>query len=133
MSLLERGDSAAGGRLRARLEQLPADEWVTTIISFEEQTRGWLSAIAKARSVARLIEAYGRLSRQLDNYCRMIVLQFDERAATEYQRLRQSRLRIGAMDLKIAAIVLARGATLLSRNRSDFGQVPGLRVEDWTT
>ena len=36
------------------------------------------------------------------------------------------------MDLKIAAIVLANGATLLSRNLSDFRKVPGLKVEDWT-
>jgi tRNA(fMet)-specific endonuclease VapC len=36
------------------------------------------------------------------------------------------------MDLKIATIVLTRDATLLSRNLSDFGKVPGLRIADWT-
>jgi tRNA(fMet)-specific endonuclease VapC len=36
------------------------------------------------------------------------------------------------MDLKIVAIVLAHEATLLSRNLADFGQVSGLRVEDWS-
>jgi tRNA(fMet)-specific endonuclease VapC len=35
------------------------------------------------------------------------------------------------MDLKIASIVLAHDATLLSRNLRDFQQVPNLRVEDW--
>jgi predicted nucleic acid-binding protein len=42
------------------------------------------------------------------------------------------RLRIGTMGLKIAAIVLSREATLLFRNLTDFGQVPGLQAEDWT-
>jgi tRNA(fMet)-specific endonuclease VapC len=37
------------------------------------------------------------------------------------------------MDLKIAAIVLARDAILLSRNLDDFRQIPDLRVEDWTS
>jgi tRNA(fMet)-specific endonuclease VapC len=36
------------------------------------------------------------------------------------------------MDLKIAAIVLANSAVLLSRNLRDFHKVPGLRAEDWT-
>jgi len=34
------------------------------------------------------------------------------------------------MDLKIAAICLARGATLLTRNLSHFNKVPGWRAED---
>jgi tRNA(fMet)-specific endonuclease VapC len=37
------------------------------------------------------------------------------------------------MDLKIASIVLAQGATLLSRNLSDFGQTKDLKAEDWTS
>jgi tRNA(fMet)-specific endonuclease VapC len=69
---------------------------------------------------------------QLDNYCRISVLVFDVPAAATFQQLRRMRLRIGTMDLKIAAIVLSREATLLSRNLIDFGRVPGLQVEDWT-
>ena len=57
---------------------------------------------------------------------------FDEAAAVVFQRLRRARLRIGTMDVKIAAIVLSCEALLLSRNLADFRQVPGLQVEDWT-
>jgi len=60
------------------------------------------------------------------------VLEFDLRAATEFQRLRKRHRTIGTMDLKIAAIVLANDATLLSRNLTDFRRIPELKVEDWT-
>lgn len=53
-------------------------------------------------------------------------------AAAEFERLRKQRIRIGTMDLKIAAIALANNATLLSKNLRDFGKVPGLKVEDWS-
>jgi len=92
-----------------------------------------MAYLARARSMAQQITAYGRLLAHLDNYRRIPVLEFDEAAAMVFQRLRRSRLRIGPMDLKIAAIVLARDATLLSRNLDDFSQIPDLRVEDWTS
>jgi tRNA(fMet)-specific endonuclease VapC len=132
VSLLEKADSPEGQRLKERMRPLPVEEKTTTIISFEEQTRGWLAYLARGRSLAQQIEAYRRLKLQLDNYCRMLVLAFDEHAAAEFQRLRNLRIRIGTMDLKIAAVALTQRATLLSRNLSDFRKVPGLAVEDWT-
>ena len=64
----------------------------------------------------------------VSNYRRISVLAFDGRAATEYQWLQRSRIRIGTMDLKIAAIVLAHDATLLSRDLADFHKVPEPRI-----
>jgi len=91
-----------------------------------------MAYLAQTRSVAEQVTAYRRLLQHLDNYRRIPVLGFDEAAAVVFQRLRRARLRIGTMDVKIAAIVLSREALLLSRNLADFRQVPGLQVEDWT-
>lgn len=132
-SALEWGGGGAGQRLMARLNTLPLGEAATTIITFEEQTRGWLSVLARSRSLDEQVEAYRRLKRLLRNYLTIEVLDFDAPAAAEFERLQGLRLRIGTMDLKIAAIALAHGATVLTRNLKDFGLVPGLRVEDWTS
>ena len=133
VSLLERASSQEYQRLRARLDQVPPHERVTTIITYEEQTRGRLAYLSRARIIARQVEAYRRLRRHIELYRDILVLDFDDRAAGEYQRLQVLRLRVGTLDLRIAAIVLARGARLLTRNLADFRRVPGLNAEDWTT
>ncbi len=132
VSLFEWANSQPARRLRARLEQALQEEWFTTIITYEEQTRGRLSYAAKARTVAQFVEAYGKLHRHLETYRTLRVLDFDEASATHFQHLRKQRIRIGTQDLKIAAIVLSHNATLLSRNLGDFHRIPGLKVEDWT-
>lgn len=118
--------------LRERLADAGSEVVATTIVSYEEQMRGWTAYIARAKTVAQQVEAYSRLRRQLENYRRIPILDFDDAAAAEFQRLRRSRIRIGTMDLKIAAITLSRDALLLSRNLVDFQKVPGLKVEDWS-
>jgi tRNA(fMet)-specific endonuclease VapC len=130
--MLEWSESDEGLRLRMGLEGIAANAAVTTIINYEEQMRGWMAYMAKARRIEQQLEAYKRLKKHLDNYWKIEVLDFDSRAAQHFEHLIRNRIRIGTMDLKIAAIVLSRGATLLTRNQKDFGQVPGLRFEDWT-
>src|SRR5262249_4384313 len=132
LSLLGRADSAGAQRLRFRLAGLKPEERVTTIITFEEQMRGWMSHVAKARSLPLQVRAYRRLKEFLDRYLEITVLEFDEAAAVEFERLKQSRVRIGTMDLKIAAIGLANNATVLTKNSKDSRRVPGLKIEDWT-
>jgi tRNA(fMet)-specific endonuclease VapC len=133
VSFLERAGSPEGQRLRARLNAPGVEEAATTVISYEGQLRGWLTSLAKAKSMAQQITAYRRLRAQLENYCQIVVLEFEETAATVFQRLQKAKLRIGTLDLKIAAITLAHDATLLTRNLADFRRVPNLRIEDWTT
>jgi tRNA(fMet)-specific endonuclease VapC len=132
VSVLEWQTGAEYDRLISRLERLGTDDVATTIVSYEEQTRGWLAYLARARKLAQQIEAYRRLHRHLDVYQRIRVLDFDESAAVAFQGLKQLQNRIGALDLRIASIALSHGATLLTRNRVDFERVQGLKFEDWT-
>jgi tRNA(fMet)-specific endonuclease VapC len=131
ISLVARGGTD-GQRIRARLAHLPSGAFSASIVSFEEQVRGWMAAIARMRSIERQVPFYGELERLLRYYAITPLLAFDARAVTQFQRLRQAGIRIGTMDLKIAAITLANDATLLSRNLADFGKIPGLRVEEWS-
>lgn len=131
MSLGERG-GAEGRRIWQRIRALPPDDVATTIISFEEQTRGWLARIAGATTLDRQIADYTELKQLLRTYCHIAVLDFDAKSVVEFERLRQAKIRIGTMDIKIASIAIANEAILLTRNRSDFGKVPKLTVEDWS-
>lgn len=126
-------DSPEYRRLHARVLELAEDDRLaTTIVTYEEQARGWLAYAAKSRQTGHQIKAYARLKKHLTMYVGFEVLDFDEAAGQEYDRLRARKVRIGAADLKIAAIVITQDALLLSRNLKDFKNVPALRVEDWT-
>jgi tRNA(fMet)-specific endonuclease VapC len=131
LSLVQRADGTAYERLVEKLDS--ADENVAvTIVSFEEQMRGWLAFIARARTSSQQVNAYSKLRALLEDFNTRPVVDFDDRSVREFERLARARLRVGMMDLKIAAIAIANDALLLSRNVSDFRRIPGLRIEDWT-
>jgi len=70
--------------------------------------------------------------RILADFAQAQVLSYDPNASTVFESLKSQRIRVATMDLRIAAIAISQDKTLLSRNLTDFRQVPGLRVEDWT-
>ena len=72
------------------------------------------------------------MERLLHFYSAMPLVSFDSLVVNQFQTLWVQRIRIGTMDLKIAATALAHNATLLTRNTQDFSKVPGLLVEDWS-
>jgi tRNA(fMet)-specific endonuclease VapC len=103
----------------------------TTIVTVEEQLRGWLAEIHRLTEPHRNIIAYGRLQHLIEFFAAWNVLPWNADAADLFVRFRRQGVRIGSMDLKIACIVLANDAILLTRNATDFAQVPELRIENW--
>ena len=130
LTIIQRAESQEYENLVDRLDAAD-DDVAVSIVSFEEQMRGWLAFIARASTSDDQIKGYARLHGLLEDYANRPMLDFDHTAVIEYQRLKNSKVRVGTMDLKIAAIALAHNALLLSRNITDFRRVPGLRVDDW--
>ncbi len=109
-----------------RVSQYDPLAFFVTIISFHKQVMGWNAYLSRAPNTAAVVRGYERLGRVLANFSMAQVLLFDEAAATVFDDFRARRVRIGVMDLRIAAIAFSRDMTVLTRNVSDFRRVPGL-------
>jgi tRNA(fMet)-specific endonuclease VapC len=101
-------------------------------ISIEETLRGRLAPLARTLSGPALIQAYGHLVAAVELFAVLPKLPFDQASDGVFQQLRAARLRVGTQDLKIAAIALRNNLTVLTRNRGDFGRIPGLTLADWS-
>jgi tRNA(fMet)-specific endonuclease VapC len=114
------------------MEQHAPEDFYVSIVSFHEQMLGWNAYIHRAKTADGVVHGYRRFHLILADFAAMQILPFDPAAAEVYEFLRKQRVRIGTMDLRIAATALAQGFRVLTRNTRDFTQVPGLQVEDWT-
>lgn len=119
-------------QLSRRLEQHSPDDFLISIVTFHEQAAGWQALLNRRRDAASVVRAYGEFSRLLAAFADVQLAEYSAAAAQKFDELRQQRVRIGTMDLRIAATALVRDYTVLTRNLVDFEQVPGLKVEDWT-
>lgn len=128
VSLLQRGNVA----IAARLDALAATAVAITMITADEQLQGRLTIIRRARSQVDIVRGYERLYETLRFYNSVALVLYDAVAAARFDDMRRQGIRIGTQDLRIAAIVLTQGTTLLTRNTRDFSQIPGLITEDWS-
>ena len=114
-----------GGSIEQRLNRVsPSEILLCSVVKAEL----WHGAHKYERRERRLIA--------LQNLFQPFVsLPFDDEAARRYGVIRhelETRGQvIGPNDLKIAAICLAHGLTLVSSNADEFRRVSGLRLEDW--
>jgi tRNA(fMet)-specific endonuclease VapC len=132
VTILQLRSQPAFDRLQARLQAQAVDDVVTTIITFQEKVQGWMSLLHQTRTPRKILWVYRELLTTLRYFCAVKVLSFDQAAQDHVAALKQQRLRIGTLDLRIASIAMAMEATLLSRNLRAFRKVFGLKVEDWT-
>jgi tRNA(fMet)-specific endonuclease VapC len=130
MSILLRGPASERSRLMDWIKRSGDDAVAVTIVTFQEQMRGWLAVIAKAKTPQQQVAGYARLHALLRDYQRLPVLDLSDAAAQTFAALRRQYRRHGAADLRIAAIAITAGATLLSRNVRDFRPVEGLAFRD---
>lgn len=119
-------------RVSARVTAEPHQNVWVPIVTAQELIVGWLPQLTHQQPPDRYVWAYAGLQRVLEFLSDANLLPFDDVAAREYARLGTTYRRLGANDLRVAAIALTTGAILVTRNRQDFEQIAGLRIEDWT-
>jgi len=133
LSIMQRRSEPESSRLMQRMIQFRFEVFHVSVVSLHEQVMGANSFIAKKTKPEEIALGYRFIDLAMIDYSRFHVLPFDEPAARRFVDLRKHRVRIGTMDLRIAAIALSHNFAVLSRNTVDFEQVPELRCEDWTT
>jgi tRNA(fMet)-specific endonuclease VapC len=128
LTLLYRGHESVCRRARAHAK----NELAVTIVTVEEVLTGWYAQIRRATDDDQLCGAYRALQDALEFISQVRVLPFDLKAAQRYRELGALKPRTGTNDLRIAAIVLENDGILVTRNSRDFGDISGLRLEDWS-
>ncbi len=117
-----------------RAAAIPSDQQAVAIVSVEEILRARLHAIRRAeagRGRTTLQRAYELLGRTVNDCQCVSVLPYTSGCDSLFHNWREQKVRVSTHDLRIAAICRDHSATLASRNRRDFEQVPGLSVEFW--
>jgi tRNA(fMet)-specific endonuclease VapC len=117
-----------------RIANVPVDEQTVPIVAVEEIIRGRLNTIRQAEAGKILItveQAYMLFEETLEDLREIRVLSFTQEAERLLHEWRQKKVRGSTHDLRIAASCVTSSATLVTRNRRDFKNIPGFSVEFW--
>ncbi len=83
-----------------RVDALPAEERVITVITAQEQIEGRLNVIKRVPPVPyEIARAYSALADTAQRSGRLHILNFDEPAIARFEDLRVAKLNVGAMNL----------------------------------
>jgi tRNA(fMet)-specific endonuclease VapC len=123
-------------KILARLSAVPDNRVVaTSVISRIEVLEGRFASIKKAANRDELLIAVERLDAAEQRLDSLDVLPITKAVADQFEKHRVNKKlkKIGRADLLIACVALANDATLVTRNIRDFANIPGLKVENWSS
>ena len=119
--------------LSVKVRSMPRQHLFTTSVTAEEQLKGRLAYINRHRNNPRQsAQGHASLVQAVYYFNKWSILPYDEDADVIFRQLQRQHRRVGSQDLRIAAIALFHGFTVVTSNIRDFAQVPNLNVEDWT-
>jgi tRNA(fMet)-specific endonuclease VapC len=127
LSLFQKGHAAVIQHARIH----SPDDLAITVLTVEEQLSGWYTRLRKAKDTTALARAYQELANSVKVLADLRILSFTEPAIRRYESLKAQKIKGRKMDLRIAAVVLENGGTLVTRNLRDFQQIPNLPLENW--
>jgi len=114
------------------MRHVSSDQLFTTSVAAEEVLKGRLAYPHRNHNSPKSIVGHADLVATLAYLHEWKILLYDDGAHLLLATLKKKRIRIGSQDLRIAAITLYHGFTLITCNRGDFMHVPNLKIEDWT-
>lgn len=118
----------------ARAALIEAANQVVPIVAVQEVVRGRLASIRLAEAGKGRVDlplAYDLFEQTFRALASFQTLPYSTAADKLFLGLRKAKIRVGANDLRIAAICIVHGATLVTRNARDYAQVPGLSLDVW--
>jgi tRNA(fMet)-specific endonuclease VapC len=127
-SLYQDGDPA----VLANILRHGGDRLVVTVTTVEEALAGWLHRIRIAKNDRDRAFGSAQYAETVEDFSGWPVLPLTVPALARITALGRGRLNVGGNDLKIAAVALEAGGTVVTRNLRDFRRVPGLACEDWS-
>ncbi len=118
----------------ARVALLAAADLFIPVTVVDEVLRGRLAVVRQAEAGKGRIDlpqAYELLQRTVPFLCGFQILTYTLAADALFRQWRAAKIRVGSQDLRIAAVCIDHGVTLVTRNARDYVQVPGLNFDVW--
>lgn len=131
IGVLQRKRGSGYQRLRQKLDSTNETDVYVTIISFHEQVAGWTKHVKGSLEQSKVVFGYLRLESILQDFSESQVLPYSPSASEIFEDIRNQKVRIATMDLRIAAIAIAQRMILVTSNQRDFAKVPNLELDDW--
>jgi tRNA(fMet)-specific endonuclease VapC len=120
-------------RVIAAVESHAMDQLCVSTVTLEEQIGGWSALARSAKTPQESEYAAMLLAALVVSWNLFAITPMTVSARAQFELLVRAKLNVKQNDLRIAAIAKEIGATVVTRNRRDFGRVPGLVIEDWAT